>query len=193
MTRGTRITFALALALTTLATACGGSDGPSGPGEVDGPGTGTPGETPGAGMVPDEVVGTWYTGTVSSINFFTPSTGHWDNAGGTGMFYTLKPDGTFEYGWRLYSQLYGCAMTVLVYRKGTITSEPAQGALVLHTTYARMHSEDNCNESGNYDKPIEKEDETLFYELGQDDYGYEVLWMRGPDTEPSAFHREDFD
>ena len=188
----TRISLALALVLTTVSTACGGSDGPSGPGEEPGDGPGNPGGPPTSGVVPAEVVGTWYSGSVSSINFFTPSTGHWDNAGGTGEFYTLKADGTFEYGWRLYSRLYGCAMTVMVYRTGTIVSNSGQGSLVLRTAYARMRSEDNCNENGNYDKPIEEPDETLLYELGEDEYGYEVLWIQDDGSEAAAYHREDF-
>ena len=193
----------LGLALVALSTACSGkSDGATGPDDVDEPGLpggptdqpGTPGgptDQPGAGMVPDELVGSWYNGQVSNTNFYQPETGHWDNAGGTGMFYTLNADGTFEYGWRLYSQLYGCAMTVFVYRKGTVESDPENATVVLHTTYAKMHSEDSgvdhCPAGGNYDKDIEKEDEVLIYEFGQDDYGNEVLYLRNPDTTASPF------
>jgi hypothetical protein len=182
----------LALTLALLTAACGGSDGgPTSPGTGD-PGDG-PGDNPGGGDIPAALLDSWYAGDVSSTNFYQPSTGHWDNAGGTGLLYTFKADGTFEYGWRLYSRLYDCETSAMVYRTGTVTSDPASGTLVLHTLTAKMHSEDNCNASGNYDKNIPLEEETLIYELGTDEYGNEVLWMRGPDTEPSAFHRAEFD
>lgn len=158
--------------------------GPRAPG---GP-QGEPGTT-----IPPVLLASWYAGDVSSTSFFTPSTGPWDNAGGTGLLYTFKADGSFEFGWRLYSQLYGCATTAMVFRSGTVTADPATATLVLHTTYARMHSEDNCNASGNYDKDIPLEEETLIYQLGTDEYGQEVLRIRGPATDPSAFHRADFE
>jgi hypothetical protein len=190
LARGTGLMATLAL----LTAACGGESG----GDITSPGDpgsgaeepGTPGGTPGA-QVPADVVGTWYAGNVSSSNFYTPSTGHWDNAGGTGQFYTLKGDGTFEYGWRIYSTLYGCSMSAMVFRQGTIEVQ-ASSTLVLHTTYAVMHSEDTCNASGNYDKTIPLETETLIWELGQDEMGNAALYLRGPDTTPSAFYPRDF-
>lgn len=171
-----------------LLAACGSKDGgPTGP--SDGP-PGDGAEGPGT-PVPAELLGTWYTGNVSSVNFFQPSTGHWDNAGGTGLFYSIKADGTYEFGWRLYSQLYSCSMTVLVYKSGTVEVDPAGGSLVLHPTYGRMHSEDNCNSDGNYDKDAPLDEETVLYELGQDDYGNLVLLLRYPDGEASAFYPQD--
>ncbi|HZN98854.1 MAG TPA: hypothetical protein VFB61_14060 [Gemmatimonadales bacterium] len=197
ITRRIRNGLFLGLISMLLVAACGGDKdgGPTGPG-VGNPGGlpgGEPGENPGTedpsdvGM-PSEVLGTWYAGNVSSVNFFEPNTGHWDNAGGTGLFYTLMEDGTFEFGWQLYSQLYDCWTRAMVYRKGTVEAEPETATLVLHTTYARMHSEDNCNESGNYDKDIPLEEETIIYQPGEDDYGNPVLYLQSPDGEPTAFH-----
>jgi hypothetical protein len=54
-----------------------------------------------------------------------------------------------------------------------------------------MHSEDNCNSDGNYDKDVPLEDQTVLYEFGQDDYGNTVLLLRYPDSEASAFYPQD--
>ncbi len=43
--------------------------------------------------VPNELVGAWYNGTVSDINFVDWSVGSWDNGGGTGNMYRFSPDG----------------------------------------------------------------------------------------------------
>ena len=81
-------------------------------------------------------------------------------------------------------------MVVNVYRSGTFEVVDAS-TLFLHTDYAVMHSEDTCNESGNYDKSIPLEDETLIWEAGVEESGDPVVYIRGPETTPSAFHHPD--
>jgi hypothetical protein len=139
--------------------------------------------------VPAQLVNTWKTGTVSSVNFYNPNTGSWGPPSGVGMFFKFTPDGYYEKGVLLQSSLYGCTMTFFAYNKGTMTVEGDK--IVLYPTYGRIKSIDNCVESNNYEKPDQLKSETLLWEYGQDEYGVETLWLRSPDSGPSAFHHEE--
>lgn len=138
--------------------------------------------------VPAELVGDWKTGTVSSVNFYNPTTGVWGAPSGVGMFFKFTPDGYYEKGVLLQSSLYGCTMTFFAFNKGTMTV--AGDTIVLYPTYGKIKSMDNCVQDNNYEKPDDLKSETLIWERGQDDYGAETLWLRYPDSGPSAFHHE---
>jgi hypothetical protein len=43
---------------------------------------------------------------------------------------------------------------------------------------AVLHSTDSCSASGIYDKPISKDPETLYWQLGKDEYGAQVLNLK---------------
>jgi hypothetical protein len=142
----------------------------------------------GAGVEPPgEVIGAWYSGTVSSVGYVDPDQGSWSSGGGEGLMYAFQPDGTWESGWLLTSRLYGCAMQVMVYRSGTIAeSDPASGSLRLDTALAQIDSQDSCVADGNYRRDLPLDDETLYWARSSDAYG-EVLMLRGPDTSWSLF------
>lgn len=137
--------------------------------------------------VPGQLVAEWYTGTVSSVNFFNPVTGAWGAPSGTGIFFKFTPDGYYEKGVLLQSSLYGCTMTFFAYNKGTMTVEGNK--IVLYPTYGRIKSVDNCVAENNYEKPDELHNETIFWEIGPDDFGNEVLWLRYETSNPSAFYQ----
>lgn len=103
------------------------------------------------------------------------------------MMYAFHPDGSWQSGWLLTSQLYACLMRVMVYRAGVITgSEPSQGWLELDTSTAQIHSEDTCSQEGNYQRELAHDDETLYWARSDDTYG-DVLLLRGPDSSWSLF------
>jgi hypothetical protein len=138
--------------------------------------------------VPAQLTGAWQSGTVSSINFYNPTTGTWGAPSGTGMFFKFTRDGYYEKGVLLQSSLYNCTMTFFAYNKGTMTVEGDK--IVLYPTYGKIKSIDNCVANNNYDKPDQLKSETMLWELGQDEYGVETLWLRYPEGNPSAFHHE---
>lgn len=148
--------------------------------------------TPGGGSgatprtpVPEQFVGTWYNGSVSSSNFFNPSTGHWSNAVGSGSFYRFYADGQFEFGWQMYVSNYGCTNIGMVYRRGTVAVQDS--VLVLYDQYTRVMGQDECNSSKNYERPGEITTETLIAQPGWDDWGTPGLYLRRPDTGYSLF------
>jgi hypothetical protein len=142
----------------------------------------------GAGLAaPVDVQGAWYSGTVSSVGYVDPDLGSYSDGGSEGLMYAFLPDGGWQSGWLLASQLYGCAMRVMVFRSGVIAdSQPSEGLLQLDTRTAQIHSEDTCSVEGTYERDLPPDDETLFWWRTTDDYG-EVLMLRGPDTAWSLF------
>jgi hypothetical protein len=140
---------------------------------------------------PAEIIGSWYTGTVSDIGYVDPNSGSYSSGGGEGLFYAFAPDGAWEFGYLLSSQLYGCAMRVLVYRSGSLAAaDPTTHILELDTHLAQIHSEDTCAADNNYERALPPDDETLIWERTSDEYG-ELLLLRGPATGYSAFRPMD--
>lgn len=137
--------------------------------------------------VPQQLVASWTTGTISSINFFNTNTGAWSAPSGVGIFYKLTQDGYYEKGVLLQSSLYGCTTTFYAFNKGTVNLEANK--IVLYPTYGKIKSEDNCVQDNNYEKADNLATETIYWELGVDEFGNEVLWLRYENGSPSAFYR----
>ena len=136
---------------------------------------------------PDEVIGTWYNGSVSSVGYVDPNSGSYSDGGSEGIGYTFMPDGTWQFGYLLTSTLYACEMRVMVFNQGIITSvDPSTNLMELHTDRSQMHSEDTCSAEENYDKELVPGDETIIWQRTTDEYG-DVLMLRHPDTGFSAF------
>jgi hypothetical protein len=157
--------------------ACGG----------DGAGPNDDGSTPST-VVPAELVGTWYHGEVSPSNYYDPSSGHWDNSYGEGLFYTLTPDGHFEWGYRIYTSTYGCNDVAMFWKKGTVTVDPATQSFTVYPTEAILHSTDDCRPEWNYTKQISKAPETVYWGFDDDGYGTTALLLAYASTQPSAFY-----
>ncbi len=140
--------------------------------------------------LPTEIAGSCYAGSVSPTNYHNTTTGSWDNAYGEGMFYTFKPNGQFEFGYRIYSSLYGCTITAMFWKSGPMTIAKVGPTITLHPSEAILHSTDSCGASGNYDKEISKAPEILTWELGRDEYDEEVLTIHWAGvTEGKTFYR----
>lgn len=160
----------LTLALTTsVASACGGGEFT----EADRRALTTP-RTP----LPAELVGRWHTGSVSSINYYNPSTGQWAAPSGTGAAYVFDAEGYYEESGILQSSVYGCTTTLYFYKVGTVALETgADGLTTLHLYpgHSRTKSEDNCNARFNFEKEGKLDDEVISIALGADAYGIETL------------------
>ena len=173
-------------ALSVFASLACGGDAAKAAGPDD-PDTPTSPGNPGSGdRVPSQYVGTWVSGNVSPVNFYSPSTGSWGAPSGVGMFYKFLPNGTYEKGVLLQSTLYGCTMSVFFYLRGTIRVDGS--TFDLRSSMSKMKSVDNCVQKNNYEKTVENETETLMLRMGTDDYGNRALFIRSPDTSASRFY-----
>lgn len=143
------------------------------------------------GTVPAELVGSWYYGNVSPTNYYNPGSGGWSNAYGTGMFYTFKADGSFEFGYQVYAGSYGCVNTVMWYKAGAVNADPATHTVTVSPRVALLNSQDNCQPEFNYEKEIDKSVEHLTWRFGQDEWGYDALFLGFPTGEEIAFYHWD--
>lgn len=155
----------LILVLSTLLAACGGTGAlPGGP---TGPGPGGP--------VPNELVGDWYTGTISNIQFYDPVTGSWADTNGQGYYFIFNPDGTYEEGAVINSTSYNCSFRLMGRAVGTFTA--TADTLTLYQQERRTKVADTCSGVGENVKGPE----TIAYSwsLGADEYGNEglSLWL----------------
>jgi len=178
-TSATKLTASVTIALV-LIVGCSKKD--NGPTDANGNPVGNTPRTP----IPAQYAGTWISGSVSPTNFYDGTTGgSWQNAYGSGMFYSLNLDGTFEFGWQAYANVYGCATRGMVFRRGTATV--SDSVITLYDNYAHSSGTDNCAPSGNYSRSIELQRETIILQRGTDEYGNQGMYIRGPETSYSWF------
>jgi hypothetical protein len=170
----------LTAALCVIAVvACGGGDGAAGPAGGGGPRT----------RVPDELVGTWFSGDVSPTEFYNPHTGHWGGNGyGQGVFYRFSADGSYEYGYQNWSELYGCGTQTMFYVKGTMEVDETVRVFVLHPTSAKRFERNTCagtETEVNY----RDEGESDYYQVRVADDGTIELWTRYTDGSDDRWYR----
>ena len=155
----------------------------SGCGNVSGPGS-VPANTP-RSAVPAEMVGSWYEGSVSTIDYYDPGTGTWAPPSGSGFAYTFNADGTYEYSGILQVSTYGCTSTLFGYYTGTVTVEG--NVLTTYQNGGKTKYETNCGT--NSETAAEAEVTAFGWQIGPDEYGEETLTLTWPDGETSAFRR----
>jgi hypothetical protein len=126
--------------------------------------------------VPQALVGKWYSGTVSSVDFYDPGSGSWGDPSGNGLFLTLVADGTFSSGYGQQVTLYDCETSSFFYKAGTVTVTGTD--LTLYPNSGSKHYLAICSPSLNEDRglnPDELNPIHQLYQLQTDDSGQPVL------------------
>jgi uncharacterized protein (DUF2141 family) len=111
------------------------------------------------------LVGNWYQGSSSGVDYYNPSTGSWAPPSGSGFRFTFNPDGTYEYSGLMQSSLYNCTMTVFGYETGKYSLQ--NDILVLTQNVSKMKSQDTCNSDFNYEKDVPLETDYRLVRFGQ--------------------------
>lgn len=166
----------LALLLLVLLVACGQASPGGGPAGPALPGT----------PVPVELQGEWRYGSISSVNYYDPATGAWGAPSGTGIYFTLSPDGNYERSSLLQVTTYSCESYVFIWEVGTvavaasqITFQPSQSAVK-----SQQCSADHTSETRNTVEP-----ETFAWSVGPDDYGETLLTLTYANGEEAHYDR----
>lgn len=136
--------------------------------------------------VPPELQGEWRYGTLSSIDYYDPTTGAWASPSGTGIYFTLGADGSYERSSLLQITTYSCESYVFIWEVGTVsvsgnslTFQPAQSAVK-----SQNCSPDNTAETFNTVTP-----ETFTWSLAPDEYGDTVLTLTYSSGEEALYDR----
>lgn len=127
------------LALAAALAACGGGGSTFGGGAI--PVLDTP-RTP----MPATLAGRWFSGTISSIQFYSPTSGHWAPTNGTGFYFIINEDGGYEYGAVINSTVYNCSAQLRGVERGTAELDGDSFVTHRHGRVTRM--DNTCGRSG---------------------------------------------
>jgi hypothetical protein len=135
---------------------------------------------------PTELVGSWFTGTISSIQYYDPVTGTWADPNGEGFYLILDADGGYEEGAVIQSTMYSCSSRLLGRAVGEWSIEGYQ--LWLARESGKTSITGTCTGSGS--NTMGPQVDIYYWELGPDAYGSETLTLRMSDLSPyAAYHR----
>jgi hypothetical protein len=114
--------------------------------------------------LPQELLGEFYTGAASPVDYYNPSTGSWAQPSGNFSSYTFNADGTFEFGGLLQSTLYSCTSSFFSLRRGTVQLNGTQ--MTLNFLGGRVKYTSSCDPGKNYDRPASTGSDTYTWRVG---------------------------
>jgi len=86
--------------------------------------------------------GEWSYGSVSTVGFYSPSTG-WNPGSSTGSSYNFKKDGTYEYAIMMQSRTYTCGAGAFAWTTGRYQVQGNQ--LTLVEKVSKLSTADSCS------------------------------------------------
>jgi len=113
--------------------------------DADGGGPGGGPATP-RSPLPAELVGAWFTGTLSSIQYYDRVTGQWQNPSGSGFYFIFEADGRYETGAVIDSTVSGCNMRLLGTETGTVTRD--EDLLTVYRHWVKVKVTNTCGDDG---------------------------------------------
>jgi hypothetical protein len=100
-----------------------------------------PSPVPG-GALPASLARQWFTGNLTTISFYDPTTGAWSQPSGLGELYRFAADGGYTYAGSLKIQNGACLSEVAVYQTGV--ARAAAGELELQSSFSRTRTRIIC-------------------------------------------------
>jgi len=161
---------------TALLVGCGGGDG-LGLDDLDTP----------RSQLPSALAGDWFTGTLSTIQYYDRDTGAWQDPSGSGFYYVFDADGAYETGAVIDSTVGGCTMRLLGNETGTLTLDGP--ALTLYRHQITVHVTNTCGNDG--DRVQGEATRFLSWSVDRDADGVEWLALTHDDGSVERYHRWD--
>lgn len=149
------------LAFSSALIACGGSA--TDPSELTTP----------RSELPAELAGSWYTGTLSTIQYYDKRNGSWLDPSGEGFYFIFSADGGYETGAVIVSTVAGCTMKLLGSEIGTVELEG--DTLTAHRAWIRTNVTNDCGSSGENEDGSKVSD--MIFALDTDEFGKERLTL----------------
>jgi hypothetical protein len=151
-----------------------------------GPSAGTQGapDTP-RSKLPVELAGDWFTGSLSTIQYYDRRTGEFANPSGQGFYMIFGAGGTYESGAVISSIVSGCEMRLLGAENGTASLAGRQLTLHRHRVTTRVTS--TCGRSG--DRTQGPATTRVTWSVDIDDSGLEWLSLTHENGSVERFRR----
>jgi hypothetical protein len=135
----------------------------------------SPKTTSAQAKVPEDLVGQWKWGTISSMSYEDARTGR--NLGpGRGMmvFFTFEKSGKYKKFFTMQTRSYDWTTQVWTEEEGTVTFDDS--TFTLHPTTGKYRSSDNRVKRSNFERPMTKE------ELKKNRQVYHWKWEKSADN-----------
>ena len=132
------------------------------------------------------LAGSWFDGTISSIQSYDRDTGIFADPNGEGFYFIFEPDGSYREGAVISNTQLNCSMRLLGENQGTWSADAEQ--LVLDQTGGSISITNTCGDSGIYPQGVRRS--VYQWSVGPDDYSTETLSLSTTDGAPyGRFHR----
>lgn len=135
--------------------------------------------------VPAELAGAWFTGNLSSFQYYDEQTGEWQNPSGSGFYFILDEDGDYETGAVIDSTVAGCTMRLLGTEVGTVTV--ADDQLTVYRHWVTTHVTNTCGNDG--DRTQGQETRVLAWSVEPDASGLDWLTLVHSDGAVESYRR----
>ncbi|MCB9560283.1 MAG: hypothetical protein H6708_07725 [Kofleriaceae bacterium] len=166
----TSLLLAALLGATLAATGCSDSDD-----GVDSP----------RSDVPAPLAGAWFTGTLSTLDYYDATTDTWVDRPGEGFFVVIDGDGGYETGAIIDTTAGGCTTRLLGDEVGTVTVAGDQLTVYRHWVKTRVTS--TCGDDG--ERTEGEATRQLTWSVDRDGDGVEWLTLTHADDATETYHR----
>lgn len=137
------------------------------------------------------LAGAWFTGTLSTFQYYDPVTGEWDDPSGEGFYYLIDESGDYETGAVINSTVAGCTARLLGTERGTLTLDGAD-AIIEHRHWIKVSVSSTCGDDG--ERTQGPATARVRWAIGRDAAGNETLSLENPDGSVESYYRwQDFE
>jgi len=135
----------------------------------------------------NEVVGSWKTGSVGSIQYQNQVTGQTRTGRSSIFMYKFLPNGNYSFTGYMEINMYGCASTI--YNEITGKYRVDSTTIELNPNRDFWKSTNSCAASGNKQTTKTPTPKTIEFQAKRDEYGQDLLCIRDGEAE-SCYQRD---
>ncbi|SMB82901.1 hypothetical protein [Deinococcus hopiensis] len=139
----------------------------------------------GGSPVTAPMLGSWVYGTLSSTDYYDPTTDRWQDASGATEIVTFMANGRYERTRLLSLTTYGCTSKLLIYEKGTVK---IGGDRVTYRPQEGVNKGYTCRPSNGWSNS-EIHPETWTFRFERDSNGGDILVMQGQSGSVAHYNR----
>jgi hypothetical protein len=119
------------------------------------------------------LTGEWRSTHLSSVNYYSPTTGSYAPPSGNLFELKIQADGSYVESGLIQSSMYSCTTSVFGYKTGVARVQGSH--VILEEKSSKLTSKDNCNKSFNYEKNPPLKTTAYQWRIVKDEYGTKLI------------------
>lgn len=135
--------------------------------------------------VPAPLAGDWFTGSLSTIQYYDETTGQFADPSGEGFYFIFGSDGIYETGAAINSTVSGCTARLLGDERGTLVVDGPN--ITVYRDYVTVQVTNTCGNSGTRTQGAETRQ--LTWSVRRDESNLEWLDLRHTDGSVETYRR----